>query len=87
MTESGRSCPFPVRDAEEGEPLRPGIVLLAPRDDDTTIYDFHGTTLVRCPKCRGRAFSYGTAHDPSGRFICEACGLASAGRSEYAAVS
>ncbi len=28
----GRSCPFPILDAEGGEPLRPGIVFLAPAD-------------------------------------------------------
>ena len=29
---SGCSCPFPVQDAKDGEPLRPGIVFLAPPD-------------------------------------------------------
>jgi hypothetical protein len=46
------------------------------RDNGATIYDFHGNTLVRCPRCRRRAFAYGTADDPSGRFVCTACGLA-----------
>jgi two-component system, chemotaxis family, protein-glutamate methylesterase/glutaminase len=32
----GCSCPFPVRDAEGGEPLRPGIVFLAPPDRHLT---------------------------------------------------
>ena len=33
----GRSCPFPILDAEGGEPLRPCIVFLAPVDRHLTV--------------------------------------------------
>ena len=33
----GRSCPFPVWDAREGDSLRPGIVYLAPPDRHLTV--------------------------------------------------
>lgn len=45
-------------------------------DDGSSISDFGGIFLVRCPRCRARAFVQGMINGPPARLICEACGLA-----------
>ena len=45
-------------------------------DDGTSLWEFEGEFLVRCPRCEARALVHQPQAERPPRFVCAQCGLA-----------